>query len=103
MPDGTNRRSAKGWEGLMGALIIQQGEGRHAVIGEAGLAIGQQQQLIAAQELQKQQGADAFVAIGEGVILDHKIEQVGSLQLGCVCSGWPSKVSSMAPRMPESA
>jgi hypothetical protein len=28
-------------------------------------------------------GADAFVAIGEGVILDHEVEQMGRPQLGC--------------------
>ena len=61
----------------------QQGEGRHAVIGDARLAIGQQQQLIATQELQEQQGADAFIAIGEGVVLDHEVEQMGRPQLGC--------------------
>ncbi len=64
-----------------------QGEGSHAVVNDAGLAIGQEQQLIAAQEFQEQQGADAFVSIGEGVIRDHEVEQMGRPQLGCRLKG----------------
>jgi hypothetical protein len=32
-------------------------------------------------------GADAFVAIGEGVILDHEVEQMGRPQLDCGIEG----------------
>jgi hypothetical protein len=58
------------------ALRDQQRERCRRRVHEARLAIRAQQQAVAAQVLEKQQGADALVPVGEGMILHDEVQQV---------------------------
>ena len=58
----------------------QQRECREADIVDHGLAVAEQP-AVAVQEVDKQERADALVAVGEGVILDDEVEKVRGLRL----------------------
>src|SRR6185312_16093196 len=58
----------------------QQSQRREPHVVDDRLASAQQA-AVAVQELDEKEGADALVAVGEGMILDHEIQEVSSLRL----------------------
>ena len=59
----------------------QQGEGHQGVICKARTAFIRTVKIVGLHVEQKQKRADAFIAIGKGVILDDKIKEMGGASL----------------------
>ena len=54
----------------------KDGERDQRVVGEALVSVFGQQRPVLVEEVQEERGTDAFVAVGEGVVLDDEVEQV---------------------------
>ena len=63
------------------ALGGEKSQGDHRVVGDALRAVGARKELVPREVLQEQERPDALVAVGERVILDDEVEQIGRAQL----------------------
>jgi len=64
------------------ALGNEQRQGRRRRVGQPWLAVGANEQPMAAQAFEEQQRADALVAVGEGMVLHDEVQQVRGALLG---------------------
>ena len=64
------------------ALGDQQGKSNQRIIGDALLSHGVVQKIMTLQKPDKNGGSDTLVAVGERMVLDDKVQQVGGLLPG---------------------
>ena len=63
------------------ALGDQQGKRNQRIIGDALFSHGVVQKIMTLQKLDKNGGSDTLVAVGERMVLDDEVQQVGGLLL----------------------
>ena len=70
-----------GDEGLFGGLGLgdKESESGQGAVGDFGVAGAGEVLVVDGEKNDKEEGADAFVAVIEGVVLDNEVEEVGGL------------------------
>ena len=63
------------------ALGDHQRDGHQSIVGNPLRSIFTVKRFVAGQKSDEQGSGNAFVAVAEGVVLDHKVKQIGGLFL----------------------